>query len=394
MKFAERLGQVPEYLFVQITKEIAKKRAKGIEVISFGIGDPDLPTPDNILDTLERAAREPANHKYPDSEGLPEFRQAVANWYQRRFEVTLDPESQVMSAIGGKEAIGHASFCFIDPGTIALVPDPGYPVYSVGTIFSGGTPYLMPLKEENGWLPDLGTIPAQVAEEARVIWINYPNNPTGAVAGIDFFERVVEFASKHDIAVIHDACYTELAYDGFKPVSFLQAEGAKDIGIEVHSLSKTFNMTGWRLGMVVGNAGIISRLKTLKTNLDSGVPQAIQHMGIEALNAPLDSIDQQLSIYEQRRDKVVDALREIGLRVQPPRASLYVWAKVPEPYTSAEFSALLLDECNVLVSPGSGYGENGEGYIRLSLTISDDNLDKGLARLTSWEIPRSKTSKS
>ena len=394
MKFAERLGQVPEYLFVQITKEIAKKRAKGIEVISFGIGDPDLPTPDNILDTLERAAREPANHKYPDSEGLPEFRQAVANWYQRRFEVTLDPESQVMSAIGGKEAIGHASFCFIDPGTTALVPDPGYPVYSVGTIFSGGTPYLMPLKEENGWLPDLGTIPAQVAEEARVIWINYPNNPTGAVAGIDFFERVVEFASKHDIAVIHDACYTELAYDGFKPVSFLQAEGAKDIGIEVHSLSKTFNMTGWRLGMVVGNAGIISRLKTLKTNLDSGVPQAIQHMGIEALNAPLDSIDQQLSIYEQRRDKVVDALREIGLRVQPPRASLYVWAKVPEPYTSAEFSALLLDECNVLVSPGSGYGENGEGYIRLSLTISDDNLDKGLARLTSWEIPRSKTSKS
>lgn len=394
MKFAERLGQVPEYLFVQITKEIAKKRAKGIEVISFGIGDPDLPTPDNILDTLESAARQPANHKYPDSEGLPEFRQAVANWYQRRFEVTLDPESQVMSAIGGKEAIGHASFCFIDPGTTALVPDPGYPVYSVGTIFSGGTPYLMPLKEENGWLPDLGTIPAQVAEEARVIWINYPNNPTGAVAGIDFFERVVEFASKHDIAVIHDACYTELAYDGFKPVSFLQAEGAKDIGVEVHSLSKTFNMTGWRLGMVVGNAGIISRLKTLKTNLDSGVPQAIQHMGIEALNAPLDSIDQQLSIYEQRRDKVVDALREIGLRVQPPRASLYVWAKVPEPYTSAEFSALLLDECNVLVSPGSGYGENGEGYIRLSLTISDDNLDKGLARLTSWEIPRSKTSKS
>ena len=299
-----------------------------------------------------------------------------------------------MSVIGGKEAIGHASLCFIEPGTTALVPDPGYPVYSVGTIFAGGTPYLMPLKEENGWLPDLGTIPAQVADEARVIWINYPNNPTGAVAGIDFFERVVEFASKHNIAVIHDACYTELAYDGFKPVSFLQTEGAKDIGIEVHSLSKTFNMTGWRLGMAVGNAEIISRLKTVKSNLDSGVPQAIQHMGIAALNAPLDSIDHQLGIYERRRDKVVAALRAIGLRVQPPRASLYVWAKVPERFTSAEFSALLLDECNVLVSPGSGYGKNGEGYIRLSLTISDNNLDKGLARLTSWKIPRSNTSDS
>ena len=392
MKFADRVGQVPEYLFVQITKEIAKKRAQGIEVVSFGIGDPDLPTPGHALDALERASREPANHRYPESEGLPEFRQAVANWYHRRFEVTLDPESQVMSVIGGKEAIGHASLCFIEPGTTALVPDPGYPVYSVGTIFAGGTPYLMPLKEENGWLPDLGTIPAQVADEARVIWINYPNNPTGAVAGIDFFERVVEFASKHDIAVIHDACYTELAYDGFKPVSFLQTEGAKDIGIEVHSLSKTFNMTGWRLGMAVGNAEIISRLKTVKSNLDSGVPQAIQHMGIAALNAPLDSIDHQLGIYERRRDKVVAALRAIGLRVQPPRASLYVWAKVPERFTSAEFSALLLDECNVLVSPGSGYGKNGEGYIRLSLTISDDNLDKGLARLTSWKIPLSNTS--
>lgn len=394
MKFAERVGQVPEYLFVQITRKIAEKRAQGIEVVSFGIGDPDLPTPDNVLDALEEAARDSDNHRYPESEGLPEYRQAVANWYHRRFGVSLNPETEITALIGGKEGIGHASLCFIDPGTTALVPNPGYPVYSAGTIFAGGTPHWMPLKEENGWLPDLGTIPAQVADDARLMWVNYPNNPTGAVAGIDFFERVVDFASKHEIAVMHDACYTEVAYDGFKPVSFLQAEGAMDLGIEFHSLSKTFNMTGWRLGMAVGNAEIISRLRTVKSNLDSGVPQAIQRMGIAALGAPLDSIDGQIAIYKRRRDKVVKALQGIGLRVQPPRASLYVWAKVPEGYTSAAFSALLLDDRDILVSPGSGYGEYGEGYIRLSLTISDENLEKGLSRLTSWKVPSAKSSGS
>jgi LL-diaminopimelate aminotransferase len=391
MKFAERVGQVPEYLFVQITRKIAEKRAQGIEVVSFGIGDPDLPTPDHVLDALQEAARAPDNHRYPESEGLPEYRQAVANWYHRRFAVSLDPETEVTSLVGGKEGIGHASLCFIDPGTTALVPDPGYPVYSAGTIFAGGVPYRMPLKEENGWLPDLGTIPAHIADEARLMWINYPNNPTGAVAGIDFFERVVEFASKHDIAVMHDACYTEVAYDGFRPVSFLQTHGAMDLGIEFHSLSKTFNMTGWRLGMAVGNAEIISRLRTVKSNLDSGVPQAIQHMGIAALNAPLDSIDGQIATYQRRRDKVVKALQRTRLRVQPPRAGLYVWAKVPEGYTSAQLAGLLLDKRDILVSPGSGYGDYGEGYIRLSLTISDENLEKGLDRLKSWKVPSPKS---
>ena len=387
MRFAKRVGEVPEYLFLQITRKIAEKKAQGIDVVSFGVGDPDLPTPEHVLGALNRAALEPSNHRYPESNGLPEFREAVANWYHRRFGVSLDSEGEVLSLIGAKEGIGHASLCLIDPGDLALVPNPGYPVYSVGTQFAGGNIYWMPLKDENGWLPDMGAIPAQVADEARVMWLNYPNNPTGAVAGIDFFDRVVTFAKKHDITVLHDACYTEVAYNAFKPVSFLQTDGAKQVGIEFHSLSKTYNMTGWRLGMAVGNADIINSLMVVKSNLDSGAPQAIQMMGVEALNAPLDSLDDQLLVYQRRRDRVVKALQRIGLRVQPPRASLYVWAKIPEGYTSVEFAELMLEDRNVLVSPGSGYGRYGEGYIRLSLTVPDDKLEVGLERLASWEIP-------
>ena len=387
MKFASRVGRVPPYLFVQISRKIAEKRAEGIEVISFGIGDPDLRTPDGVIGALREAALAPANHRYPESDGLPEFRQAVAHWYERRFGVSVDPEKEVLSLIGAKEGIGHASLCFIEPGDMALVPDPGYPVYSVGTLFAGGESHTMPLLEENGWLADLDAIPEDIARKATVMWLNYPNNPTAATAELDYFDEVVAFAKRHEIAVMHDACYTEVAYDGYRPVSFLQAEGAMDVGLEFHSLSKTYNMTGWRLGMAVGNAEMIRSLMTVKSNLDSGVPQAIQLMGIEAMSGPLDSVDGRNAVYQRRRDRVVEALREIGLSVTPPRASLYVWARVPKGYTSAEFSERLLEERDVLVSSGSGYGEHGQGYVRLSLTISDSDLDKALERMASWSVP-------
>ena len=387
MRFARRVEKVPPYLFVEISRKIAEKKAQGINVISFGIGDPDIPTPDNIIERLRETAFDAPNHRYPETDGLPEFRQAAANWYQRRFGISLDADKEVLSLIGAKEGIGHVALCFLDPGDIALVPDPGYPVYSVGTWFAGGECHWMPLLEENGWLPDLDAIPADVAQKAKVMWLNYPNNPTGAIAGLDFFEKVVDFAKRHDIAVMHDASYTEVAYDGYKPQSFLQVPGAMDVGMEFHSLSKSYNMTGWRLGVAVGNADMIRALMVIKSNLDSGVPQAIQHMGIEALNGPLDSIDERNGIYQRRRDRVLSVLRAIGLHVDPPRASLYIWARIPEGYSSAEFTAMLLDQCDIVVTPGTGYGKYGEGYIRLSLTIADDDMERGLERLASWKIP-------
>ena len=387
MRFARRMERVPPYLFVEISRKIAEKKAQGINVISFGIGDPDIPTPDNIIERLRETASDAPNHRYPETDGLPEFRQAAANWYQRRFGISLDADKEVLSLIGAKEGIGHVALCFLDPGDIALVPDPGYPVYSVGTWFAGGECHWMPLLEENGWLPDLDAIPEEVAQKAKVMWLNYPNNPTGAVAGLDYFEKVVAFAKQYDIAVMHDASYTEVTFDGYKAQSFLQVPGAMDVGMEFHSLSKSYNMTGWRLGVAVGNADMIRALMIIKSNLDSGVPQAIQYMGIEALNAPLDSIDERNSIYQRRRDRVLSVLRDIGLQVDPPKASLYIWAHIPEGYTSAEFTALLLDQCDIVVTPGTGYGKYGEGYIRLSLTIAEDDMEKGLERLASWKIP-------
>ena len=387
MKFASRIDKVPPYLFVGISRKIAEKRSQGIEVISFGIGDPDLPTAKNVVERLRETASDPPNHRYPETDGLPEFRRSVADWYQRRFGISLDPDKEILSLIGAKEAIGHASLCFLDPGDLALVPDPGYPVYSVGTWFAGGECHWMPLLEENGWMPDLDAIPEDVARKAKVMWLNYPNNPTGAVASPDYFERVVEFARKNDISVMHDASYTEVAFDGYKPISFLQTPGSMDVGMEFHSLSKSYNMTGWRIGMAVGNADMIEALMVVKSNLDSGVPQAIQYMGIEALKSPQESIDERNSIYERRRDRVVEVLGDIGLHVDPPKASLYVWARVPDGYTSAEFTSMLLEDRDIVVTPGNGYGAYGEGYIRLSLTIADGDLDRGLERLATWEIP-------
>ena len=384
MQFSERMNRVPPYLFVQISRKIAEKKAQGIEVISFGIGDPDIPTPDYVIEALGEASHDAPNHRYPESEGLLEFREGVAEWYLRRFSVELDPEKEVISLIGAKEGIGHVALCFLDAGDIALVPDPGYPVYAMGTLFAGGASYMLPLTSENNWLPDLDSIPDDIAGRAKLLWLNYPNNPTGAVADLDYYGKAIEFASKYDIAVMHDACYTEVAYDGYRPPSFLQADGAMDVGIEFHSLSKSYNMTGWRIGMAVGNAEIIDALLTIKSNLDSGVPQAVQHMAIEAMNQPLESVDDRNAVYQARRDRIVPVLKDMGMKVESPKAGLYIWAGVPEGYTSVDFAEKLLEDTDVLMIPGGNYGAAGEGYVRLSITLQDNLIDKALHRVSGW----------
>ena len=384
MHFAQRVQQLPPYLFAEISRRIAAKRAQGVEVISFGIGDPDLPTPPHVIDALKRAAEVPANHRYPESDGLPELREAINEWYGRRFGVTFNPAKEILPLIGSKEGIGHVSLCFIDPGDTALIPDPGYPVYAAGTLFAGGQAYELPLEEESGWLPDLEAIPADLAHRARVIWINYPNNPTGAIADEAFFERVISFARKYDVMVLHDLAYSDVTFDGYRPPSFMQVPGAIDVGIEFNSLSKTYNMTGWRIGMAVGNPDMIDALARVKSNLDSGIPQAIQQMGIAAIRGPQDAVAEHNIIYQRRRDRVVQALRDLGLRCSAPKASLYIWAKIPEGETSIGFAGRLLDDTGVVVTPGVGYGSQGEGYVRLSLTTPDEDVDEGLRRLAAW----------
>ncbi len=388
MQLADRVEKVPPYLFVEISRKIAAKKAQGIKVISFGIGDPDLATPSSVIDELRNTSLDTPNHRYPETDGLPEFRQAVADWYKKRFKVTLHPDNEILPLIGAKEGIGHASLCFINPGDIALVPDPGYPVYSVGTWFAGGECHWMNLKESEDWLPNLSDIPSNVAKKAKVMWLNYPNNPTGAIVTKEYFKEVIDFAKSYDIAVMHDACYTEVAYDNYKPISFLEVEGAKDVGLEFHSLSKSYNMTGWRIGMAAGNQEMIDALMVIKSNLDSGIPNAVQYMGIEALKATDKEIEARNQIYQSRRDRVVSTLNDIGLKAKAPLASLYVWVKVPDGYSSAEFAELLLEERNVVVTAGNGYGPSGEGYIRLSLTISEEDLEEGIDRLKGWKIPK------
>lgn len=389
MRLSKRMENLPPYLFVEISKKIAEKKAKGEDIVSFGIGDPDIPTPPNIIGRLCQAAQDPANHRYPETEGLPQLRQAIAQWYKKRFDVSLDAEKEVLPLVGAKEGIVHIALCFIDYNDIALVPDPTYPPYSMGTILAGGRPYYMPLTEKNDFLPDLDAIPADVLSKAKLLWLNYPNNPTGAVADLGFFNRVVKFAQQHNLAVCHDGPYTEVAFDGYQPVSFMQADGAKEIGVEFHSLSKSYNMTGWRIGMVVGNAKMVDALKRVKSNLDSGIPQAIQYAAIEALTGPQDCIQEHNAIYQRRRDLVVETLNNIGVEAKPPKAGLYIWAKVPQGYTSIDFATDLLEKVGVVVTPGVGYGHGGEGYVRLSLTIPEAQLMKGLSRLTEWRNTRS-----
>ena len=368
MKFSKRLSQLAPYPFVEISRILTEKRAAGEDVVTFGIGDPDIPTPPHIVERLVQASYKAPNHRYPETDGLPALRRAIADWYEVKFGVKLDPDKEVLPLIGAKEGIGHVALCFLDPGDIALVPDPAYPVYGVGTMFAGAESYQMPLLEENVWLPDLDSIPPEVARDTRVMWLNYPNNPTAGVATREYYQKAVGFARKYDIAVLHDAAYSEVVYDGYRAPSFMEVEGAREVGIEFHSLSKCFNMTGWRIGMAVGNADMIKALFQIKSNLDSGIPQAIQEMAIEALTGPQDAIQDNNAIYQRRRDVLVEALTRLGCRVTPPKACLYIWARVPEGYTSAGFAARLLEDLTIVVTPGSSYGKYGEGYIRLSLT--------------------------
>jgi LL-diaminopimelate aminotransferase len=378
---AKRIDQIPPYLFAQIDKKKEEMRQKGMDLIDLGIGDPDLPTPKLIIERLKTAAENPKNHRYPSYEGMLEFRTAVARWYERRFGVKLDPKTEVLPLIGSKEGIAHIPLAFVNPGDYVLVPTPGYPVYRVSTLFAGGTPYFLPLRKENGFLPNLSDIPKEVAEKAKLLFINYPNNPTSAIAERSFFEEVVAFARRYQIIVCHDAAYSEVAFDGYQPPSFLEVEGAKEVGIEFHSLSKTFNMTGWRIGFAVGHEEIVSALGRLKTNIDSGVFQAIQEAGIEALNhfdTPLPEI---IKIYERRRDVLVKGLREIGLDVDLPKATFYLWFQVPRGFTSAQFATLLIEQAGIVATPGNGFGEAGEGYIRMALTVDEKRLKEAIVRL-------------
>jgi LL-diaminopimelate aminotransferase len=388
MKMSRRVEHLPPYLFVEISKKIAEKKAKGEDVVSFAIGDPDIPTPPHIIERLCQAARDPANHHYPETEGLPKLRQAIAEWYQKRFSVTLDPDTEVLPLIGSKEGIAHIALCLIDYRDIALVPDPAYPVYAVSTMLAGGNPHYIPLTEENDFLPNFDAIPAYALKGAKLLWINYPNNPTGAVADLDFFNKAAELARQHDFVVCHDGPYSEVAFDGYQPVSFMQADGAKEVGVEFHSLSKTYNMTGWRIGMVVGNAEVIDALKRIKSNIDSGIPQAIQYAAIEALTGPQACIPEHNAIYQKRRDLIIEVLNNIGLEARPPKATLFIWAKTPPDFNSVDFATDLLEKVGVVVTPGVGYGKQGEGYIRVSLTVPDAAVVKGLSRISAWRDPK------
>ena len=381
MKLARRVEQLPPYLFVEISRKIAEKRARGERVISFAIGDPDIPTPANIVDCLCQAARDPKNHRYPETDGLPELRKAIADWYARRFGVTLDLNKEVLPLIGSKEGIAHVALCLLDPGDVALVPDPGYPVYSIATMLVGAQSYFLPLLEKNNYLPDLDAIPEDVARKAKVLWLNYPNNPTGATAGPEFFKKAISFARKYDIAICHDGPYSDVVFDGYEPASFLQVPGAKDVGIEFHSCSKTYNMTGWRIGMAVGNATLINALMRMKSNMDSGIFQAIQYAAIEALTGPQDCIAEHNIKYQRRRDVMVKGLHEMGWMVDNPKASMYIWAKIPEHYRgmgSLEFSKKILNEAKVAVSPGVGFGDYGDDHVRIALIENESRSRQAL----------------
>ena len=385
-KLAERIKQLPPYLFKAIDQKKKEVAAKGVDIIDLGIGDPDLPTPQHIIETMIQAVRDPANHNYPSYSGMGHFKIAIAKWYEQRFSVTLDPENEIIVLIGAKEGIANFSLAFLNPGDCALIPSPAYPVYNSGTHFAGGRPYVVPLYKENNFLPDLASIPDEVANNAILLWLNYPNNPTAAVADRNFFEKVVSFAHTHNVMICNDLTYSEIAFDGYKPMSFLEIEGAKDIGIEFHSLSKTFNMTGWRIGCAVGSSEAVKGLGAIKSNIDSGIFQAIQVAGVEALKKIEETSAAMQNIYARRRDIMVKGLRECGFTVNPPKATFYLWIPVPDSYTSIDLTARLLEEAGVVVTPGNGFGEPGEGYIRIALTRDESRLVEAIERIQSIGI--------
>lgn len=381
---AQRIKELPRYLFAEIDRKIREKVEQGVDVIRLGIGDPDQPTPDFIIERMAAEIRQSANHNYPPDEGLPEFKEAVARYYRERYGVELDPQREVLPLIGSKEGIANISLSFVNPGDLNLVPDPGYPVYGIGTGFAGGTVYRMPLLAENGFLPRFDLIPKEVARRAKLMFLNYPNNPTGAVAGLQFFEEAVQFARENNILICHDAAYTEIIFDEGPPQSALQARGAKDTVVEFNSLSKPFNMTGWRIGFAVGCAEALEVLARFKTNVDSGLFKAIQYSGVEALTSPRRDafIAAMRSCYRERRDIVVQALKQMGWPITAPRGSFYVWAPVPPGYNSQSFAATILDQTGVVVTPGRGFGEHGEGYFRIALTVEADRLREAMDRIS------------
>lgn len=378
---AERVKNLPPYLFARIEQLIEQKKAEGVDVISLGIGDPDEPTPEHICAEAARQLYVPENHQYPSSVGLLAFRTAVAGWYARRFGVELDPKKEVVSLIGSKEGIAHIPWCYVNPEDIVLVPDPGYPVYAGGSILAGSRLYLMPLLRENGFLPCLEDIPSEVAKQAKIMFLNYPNNPTAAVADKEFFQKVVAFARDYDILVCHDAAYIDVSFDGYQPPSFLEVSGAKDVAIEFGSVSKPYNMTGWRCGWAAGNREAIDVLGRLKSNIDSGVFQAVQYAAIAGLTGDQECVTRINNVYQERRNTAVTALREMGWAAEPTKATFYLWLPVPKGFASESFAEYLIDEAGVVITPGTGYGKYGTGYFRISLTLPDQRLKEALDRM-------------
>ncbi len=380
--YAERINSLPPYLFADIDRKKREAENRGVDIIDMGVGDPDLPTPSHIVDALCKAAAEPANHRYPSYEGMFTFREAVADWYRRRKHVSLDPDSEVLTLIGSKEGIAHSTFAFLNPHDIALVPNPAYPVYKNAVIMADSKPFSMPLMEESGFKPDFERIDAEIAKSAKLMFLNYPNNPTAATADEEFFKEVVDFAYEHDIMVLHDNPYSELTFDGYEAPSFLRVNGAKEVGIEFNSLSKTYNMTGWRIGFAVGNHEILNGLRLVKTNIDSGTFQAIQVAGIAALTGSQDCIRANVAVYRARRDALVAGLKSAGIEASKPKATFYLWVRVPDGYSSMQFSMFLLERAGVVVTPGVGFGEYGEGFVRFSLCLDIERIKEACERIT------------
>lgn len=385
-ELAERITKLPPYLFKDMDQKISEMVKKGVDIINLGIGDPDLPTPMKIVDIMIEAIKDSKNHHYPSYTGMEKFLASIAEWYSQRFSVTLDPKNEILALIGAKEGVAHLPLAFIDPGDIVLITSPSYPVYNSGTIFAGGEPYFLPLIEGNDFIPDLSAIPSNVKEKAKMLWLNYPNNPTSAVATKEFFEDTVDFAKKNNILLCHDLTYSEIAFDGYRPMSILEIEGAKDVCVEFHSLSKTYNMTGWRIGFAVGNNEAIKGLGLIKSNIDSGIFQAIQIAGIEALRLYKESNEQIKDVYQKRRDIMVQKLQESGFTLNKPKATFYLWIPIPRAYTSVSFAERLLTEAGIVVTPGNGFGQPGEGYVRVALTQNEERLIEAADRIKKIEF--------
>jgi len=378
---ASRVERIPPYLFARIDKKKAEARKRGMDLVDFSIGDPDLPTPAHIVQKMKEATENPKNHQYPSYEGMPAFRRAVAEWYMGRFGVRLDPDKEVVALIGSKEGIAHLPWVYLDDGDVALIPSPGYPVYRITTLLAGGTPYIMPLREENAFRPIFDEVPEEARRKAKICFINYPNNPTGAHADDSLYEKAIRLGRDNDILICHDAAYSEVTYDGYRARSILEFDKDKRYSIEFHSLSKTYCMTGWRIGFAVGNSEAVQNLGKLKTNIDSGVFQAIQEAGIEALTGSQESVEAMKAVFTRRRDLVIDGLDSVGIRVDKPLATFYIWARVPAGYTSSEFAETLIERIGVVVTPGAGFGDEGEGYFRISITTPEERIREAIGRM-------------